>query len=198
MERSFRHWDLEEMIGQMQWRIDSCTNGEGDDQSRIALFKSDLDRISARLCEPNSSNLGNTLLDDLISDNPCCLFLQDRGLRYTWLSFERPPGMDGLLALGKTDEDIFSPAEADRQRRIKERVIETGNPARGEVHISKDGMEQYLDYVYYPWQDEDGRTLGVAGCIKDVTERRIAQIQLQRMVQSVESSPTRSGRPGTS
>lgn len=190
MERSFGHWDLEEMIGQMQWRIDSCTNGEGDDQSRIALFKSDLDRISARLCEPNSSNLGNTLLDDLISDNPCCLFLQDRGLRYTWLSFERPPGMDGLLALGKTDEDIFSPAEADRQRRIKERVIETGNPARGEVHISKDRMEQYLDYVYYPWQDEDGRTLGVAGCIKDVTERRIAQIQLQRMVQSVESSPT--------
>ena len=52
--------------------------------------------------------------------------------------------MDGLLALGKTDEDIFSPAEADRQRRIKERVIETGNPARGEVHISKDGMSNIL------------------------------------------------------
>lgn len=173
----------------MQWRIDSCRNGEGDDQSLIDLFKSDLDKISARLCEPNSSTLGNTLLDDLISDNPCRLFLQDRDLRYTWLS-DGPFGMDGLLALGKTDEDIFSQVEADRQRSIKEWVMHTGNPARTEVHLSEDGMGQYLDCIYYPWQDEDGRTQGVAGCIKDVTKRRIAQIQLQRIIKEVKSSPT--------
>ena len=134
------------MIRQMQWRIDSCRNGEDDDQSLIDLFKSDLDKISARLCEPNSGTLGNTLLDDLISDNPCRLFLQDRDLCCTWLS-DGPFGMDGLLALGKTDEDIFSPVEADRQRRIKERVMQTGNPARTEVHLSEDGMEQYLDWL---------------------------------------------------
>ncbi|MGV8088954.1 MAG: ATP-binding protein [Methanothrix sp.] len=172
----------------MQWRIDSCRNGEGDDQSRINLFKSDLDKISARLCEPNSSTLGITLLDDLISDNPCSLFLQDRDLRYTWLS-DGPLGVDGLLALGKTDEDIFSPVEADRQRKIKEKVMHTGNPARTEVHLLEDGMGQYLDCIYYPWQDEDGRTQGVAGCIKDGTERRIAQIQLQGIVKEVKSSP---------
>ena len=182
--------DLEERIRQMQRCIESCQKGEVDVPSHIDQLKGELDRILALICERNGCAPSFALLNQMTAGNPYCLFLQDRALRYTWLSDEKPFGIDGFLALGKGEEELFSSSEAERLRRIKEEVMQTGNPARTEVYLSADEKELYLDSIYYPWQDENGTTLGVAGCIRDVTERRIAEIGMQKMTRAVERSPT--------
>ncbi len=168
--------------------IEGCK--EGIDQSLIDILKSDLDAISARLCQLNRGALGSALFDELTTGKLCCLFLQDRSHRYIWLSDERPFGLDGLLTLGKTDGDLFSPAEAERQKEVKQRVMQTGEPVRTQIHLSAGGIERHLDCIYYPWKDENGIVLGVGGCLRDVAERRMAEIRMQKMTRAVENSRT--------
>lgn len=94
------------------------------------------------------------------------------------------------MALGKTEKQIFSPWEAKRLRRIKEQVMLTGCSARTEVHATIQGKERYLDSIYYPWQSESGKTLGLAGYVRDVTEQKIAGIEIRKMTKAVDTAPT--------
>ncbi len=177
----------------MRQRVDNCLESSLEGE-RLSAFLDDLgrnlDEISASLEELGRFSASEAAFHKMTSNSPDCLFLQDLDMRYTWFSNDKPFGIDASQALGKTEDEIFSPSEAKRIIEIKERVMLTGDRERAEVHLAIQGEERYLDSIYYPWQDESGKTLGLAGYLRDVTEQKTAEIEKHKMIRAVEASPT--------
>ncbi len=126
----------------------------------------------------------------MISQCPDCLFLQDRDLKYIWFSRENPFGMNAIRALGHTEVQIISTGEAARLSEIKKKVIETGKEARTQVHVTFQGEDRCFDATYYPWRDELGNIVGLAGYVCDITEQKQAEKDIGKMTKAVETSPT--------
>ena len=185
--------EIEAKIQRMRQGVDDCLES-GLDRGSLPAFLDDLrrnlDDISVSLNEPRRTSAGGDAFRQMLSCSPDCLFLQDRDLRYTWFSQELPFGIDATLVLGKTQTQIFSPSEAQRLRTIKEQVMLTGHSARTEVQVTIQGEERYFDSIYYPWRSESGRTLGLAGYVRDVTELKIAEIEMRKMKKAVDTAPT--------
>ena len=184
---------IETKIQRMRQHVDDCLESGLDERQMPAFLDElgrNLDEISASLEEQRRATAGGVAFHQMISHFPDCLFLQDRDLRYTWFSNEKPFGIDASLAMGKTENEIFSPSEAKRIGKIKERVMLTGNRERTEVHLAIQGKERYLDSIYFPWQDESGMTLGLAGYVRDLTDQKVAEIEMRKMTRVVETSPT--------
>ena len=192
-EKRLTRDDIETKIQQMRQHIDDCLES-GLEGKRLSAFLDDLgrnlDEVSVSLEERRRASAGESAFHQMISHFPDCLFLQDRELRYIWFSNEKPFGINASQALGKTDNEIFSPSEAKRIREIKERVMLAGNRARTEVHLAIYEKECCLDSIYYPWQNESGITLGLAGYMRDLTEQKNAEIEIRKMTRAVETSPT--------
>ncbi len=111
-------------------------------------------------------------------NSPDLLFQQDRNQRYIWASRT----FDGLAASieGKTDRDLFAQDEADRLGEVKRRVLATGRGERGEFELTLDGRRRFLEVVFEPWRDAEERIAGILGYVRDVTERRQWEEQLNR------------------
>jgi PAS domain S-box-containing protein len=119
-----------------------------------------------------------------------CLFLQDRDMRYTWFSSDKPFGLAASMALGKTDSQLFSSTESRRLREIKERVMKTGKRAQTIAHITLQGRERCFASIYFPWQDESGKILGLTGYVQDAAVQKNAEIEILKMTKAVETAPT--------
>ena len=192
VKEKFTSSNFEDEIQSLRRRVDDWKCGQGGES--LPEFLEDLDRglddILASLQEQRRSGVGEAAFSQMTSHFPDCRFLQDHDLRYTWFSNEFPFGIDASLAIGKTETEIFPPTEAKRMRETKEQVMLTGNQARCEVHVAIQGKELYLDSIYYPWHDESGKIQGLAGCVRDVTDQKIAEIEIRKMTRAVETSPT--------
>ncbi|HEX2865124.1 MAG TPA: EAL domain-containing protein, partial [Deinococcales bacterium] len=51
---------------------------------------------------------------------------------------------------------------------------------------AKDGQERWLEDHAYPWRDETGRPLGSVGLLQDVTARKAAEAELERLTRQLE------------
>ena len=185
--------EIETKIQRMRQHLDDCLESgmySGSLRAFLDDLRRNLDDISVSLEEQRRTSAGEDAFRQMLSCSADCLFLQDRDQHYTWFSQEVPFGIDATLILGKTENQIFSPSEAQRLRTIKEQVMLTGHSARTEVQVTIQGKERYLDSIYYPWQGASGRILGLAGYVRDVTEQKIAEIEIRKMTKAVETAPT--------
>ncbi|EEF63089.1 hybrid sensor histidine kinase/response regulator [Pedosphaera parvula] len=106
-----------------------------------------------------------------LKHSPISVFNQDTELRYTWFH-NMPFAEPGKNVFGKTDEDLFPQAEADRLVQIKMRVLMTGTGVRQEVGCTvKDGQRVY-DLTVEPVRDAEGRIVGITGAAMDITEHK--------------------------
>lgn len=120
-----------------------------------------------------------------VEASPDTMFFQDTDLRVTWVSRTIPP-FEISDFVGRTDADLVDPAEAARLGVIKRRVMETGVPERTEVEFAAGDTRLNLDVMFVRHTDAGGRTLGIAGYARDVTERRAAERALAELNQSLE------------
>lgn len=121
-----------------------------------------------------------------VEASPDTMFFQDTELRLTWISKVMPPRTAEDL-IGRTDAEILPPADAERLGVIKRRVMETGVPERTEFeHATADGRRMIVDVMFVRRADADGRTLGLAGYARDVTDRRVVERALAELNQSLE------------
>ena len=153
-------------------------------------LKKNLDDLLACLPEHYKTLAGKENLSRMTYPFEDCLFLQDRDLRYTWFSSEKPLGIEASMALGKTDSQIFSPSEARRLRQIKEQVMKTGSRAQTKVSVTLQGRERCFSSIYYPWRDESGKILGLTGYVRDATVQKEAEMEILKMKKAVETAPT--------
>jgi PAS domain S-box-containing protein len=114
-------------------------------------------------------------------DLPPVIFTQDRDLRYTRAESPGDSGPNSALVPGKTDADLFCPEDATRLTRLKQRVLETGERVREDVHLIINGTARTFDLTLVPARDGDGQVEGIMGVMIDATGR-------QRAIEALEKS----------
>ncbi|ADC62307.1 multi-sensor hybrid histidine kinase [Allochromatium vinosum DSM 180] len=117
-------------------------------------------------------------LQFIIANSPDLIFIQDLEQRYIWLSHPSAP-LRPEDCLGHTDRDLLLPEEGARLMRIKQDVLDTGRRTTIELPLTLDGQRRVFDATYEPWRDANGTLVGLAGYVRDITERKQAEIAHQ-------------------
>ncbi|MHB9029814.1 MAG: PAS domain S-box protein, partial [Candidatus Latescibacterota bacterium] len=109
-----------------------------------------------------------------LTRSPVIVFSQDRDLRYTWIS-NPYPGYATAEIIGKRDDQLFPPRDAEPLSGIKHRVMETGEGAREEVRITIGAEVRFYDLTVEPLRDTDEEIVGIAGAALDISARKRAE-----------------------
>ena len=91
--------------------------------------------------------------------------------------------------IGKTDEDlIVKKDEADFLKQCDDRVMASGVPEYHIVqrHFRHDGTEAWLETNRIPLRDGAGKIVGILGTYEDVTDRKLAEEEIQRLNRELE------------
>ncbi|MBI2908447.1 MAG: PAS domain-containing protein [Chloroflexi bacterium] len=120
-----------------------------------------------------------------VDNSPDYVFRQNLDLRYTWVSKAAPPFTPEEL-LGKTDFELFHREEAERVTAIKRRVLETGVGIATELSASSGGEKQHFEIAIEPWRDRDGRITGIGGYARNITKRKRAEEERDRLTAQLE------------
>jgi len=114
-----------------------------------------------------------------LKNSPVMVSNQDADLRYTWVQ-NAPAGLTEKNFIGKTDEEIFAGAEADRLTQIKARALASGRGLRQEVACTIGGTRHYFDLTVEPVRSLAGEMTGITSAAMEITERkRLEQEVLQ-------------------
>jgi len=122
------------------------------------------------------------LLQTIIESTRDVVVMKDRDGRYTLMN---PAGL--ALArkradevIGKTDEDLFSVADARRLRAQDKMVMETGQSIVGDETFGIAGIPRHFLRHKLPYRDAPGRIVGVISISTDITDFKHAQDRLRR------------------
>ncbi|MEW6320567.1 MAG: PAS domain S-box protein [Acidobacteriota bacterium] len=103
------------------------------------------------------------------------VFEMDTGLRYTWI--HNPLlGLPAEAMVGRTDRDLFGDA-GDGLMAFKRRALVTGQPAREEFTLRREGRDRSVELAVEPLRHGDA-VVGLRGAAIDVTAARTLQAQL--------------------
>ncbi|HZW03170.1 MAG TPA: PAS domain S-box protein, partial [Anaerolineaceae bacterium] len=106
------------------------------------------------------------------------LFFQDPDLRYTWI-FNPANPLEESEVIGKTDDELLPPEEAERLKAIKRKVLETGTGAKEALQLSPGGITRWYEAVYEPARDTEGAIVGIVSYSRDITDRKQAEEELR-------------------
>jgi diguanylate cyclase (GGDEF)-like protein/PAS domain S-box-containing protein len=137
--------------------------------------------ISARVQSEQELRRERSLLHNLIDTIPDLIFVKDtEGVyRGTNSAFQHFVGRPGANLAGRTDHDLFDPLLADFFRGRDRMVLAAMLPQRNEEWVTyPDGRRVLLDTLKAPFQDDDGRPLGLIGVSRDITELKQNQDRL--------------------
>ena len=129
-------------------------------------------------------------LQMIVASSPDTVFHQDRDLRYTWII--HPASLFAAEhVIGKTDAELLGPREAEEITRVKRQVVETGVGARYETWLSAGGSSRYYDVSLKPCRDGEGRIAGLIGYSRDITKRKLVEMESERLLAEVEQQRRR-------
>ena len=114
----------------------------------------------------------------IATNSPDVIFALDRDLRYAWIANPTPPFTEEMV-LGRTDADLFGPAEAEPTMAVQRQVLETGTGTMHEERLTIGGQDSCFEVMYQPRRDHEGRITGLIGYARDVTRRKRAEEALR-------------------
>ncbi|HEX5062337.1 MAG TPA: PAS domain-containing protein [Kofleriaceae bacterium] len=104
------------------------------------------------------------------------VYEQDASLRYV---FDYGHELSASM-LGKRAADALPPDEAAALDKIKQHVLDTGEPVHTEIELSFGGEKRWYRETIEAVRDRRGRRVGVIGAATDLTEEKAAQAALQQ------------------
>ncbi len=113
-----------------------------------------------------------------LADSHITVFNQDRDLRYTWV-YNPVLGLSPEEMLGKTDAELWPPAQAALLDEIKRPALEMGQSRRGEVAIRNGAETRVFDLTAEPRYDLAGDITGIICVSVDVTDRKQSEQALE-------------------
>jgi len=152
-------------------------------RQRQALLRSELARAeqAARLDELR-------LLDQIALASEDAIFAKDLQGRYTLLnrSAAEVLGRPAHALLGRTDAELFPPAQADAFRRRDADVLASGTSHTREDELTGPHGPRVFMTTTSPLRNPQGEPVGVFGIARDVTQRRRSEAALLEQVAIME------------
>ena len=132
------------------------------------------------------------LLDNLIAAVPDLVYFKDRESRFIRINeayAKRARLTDVHAAIGKTDFDIFGKQHAREAYEDEQRIMATGKAIinKEEREDWPDGRITWATSAKMPLLDSSGRIAGTMGISRDITERKQAEEELNRLNRSLQT-----------
>jgi PAS domain S-box-containing protein len=121
-----------------------------------------------------------------LKNAPISVAAQYLNHRYIWAYNQKTATQDEII--GKTDQQIFTPEEAERLDQIKERVVKEGVELREQMWLSRPSGKIYLDVTYSPLRDEKGTIIGLTSATVDLTQLKLAELALKERTKQLEQT----------
>jgi PAS domain S-box-containing protein len=103
---------------------------------------------------------------------------QDRELTVTWIS-KGEFGRDVEDIVGRTQEDLYPDLEQSTALNLKRKVIETGEPARADVCVTRNGVETWFDLSATPLISGAGEVIGLIAGTIDITRYKEQEARIR-------------------
>lgn len=136
------------------------------------------------------------LLETLMDNVPDAIYFKDTASRFIKISracAEQWFGLsDPAQAVGKTDLDFFTEESARLWIEEEQRIMRTGEPVLDteEKETWPDRPDTWVLTSKTPLRDAEGNIIGIIGITKDITERKVAELERERLL----SDLTRRGK----
>jgi two-component system cell cycle sensor histidine kinase/response regulator CckA len=144
------------------------------------------ERRQAREALRRSEQQYRTLVEHL----PQRIFLKDCNSVYVSCNsnFARDLGTKPEALVGRSDFDLHEPELARKYRDDDQEVMRAGVPREIEEVFVRDGRERWIHTVKTPVFNEAGECTGILGIFWDITDRRQAEEERQRLVTAIEQT----------
>ncbi len=146
-----------------------------------------LGRVVERVIAEAQLRASEQRLQDIIDNCPASIYVKDLSGRYLLVNrqFEQWFGFDRNSARGKTDCDLFPREIAEAWRKNDVRVIKEKRFEEAEEDAPQpDGLHTYLS-LKFPMLDAFGEPYALCGITTDITERKRAEAEQQRLQEEV-------------
>jgi len=157
--------------------------------TRIAAFGRD---ITEQLQTAKALADERRLLRIVIDNLPDAIYAKDMHARKTLANraeLELIGAASELDVLSKTDPELFPPDVAARFAADDRRVLRTGQPVldREELLVDARGRTRWQLTSTYPLKDDVGRTVGLVGIGRDITEGKQAEVERAQLLAQIEA-----------
>jgi PAS domain S-box-containing protein len=173
-------------------RVFSVTLAPMLERDYVNIYARDItDREEALKKQKASEQLLRSIIDTL----PSRVWWKDCNFRLLGSNILHAQDMnieDPSLLIGKRSYDLFDQERAERYEADDREVMESGHPKLGmQYHIvdPDNGKERWMESNRVPLRDSDGNMIGTVGTETDITERKKAELELQRFHTAIEQSP---------
>jgi len=134
-------------------------------------------------------NLFRTLMDTSL-DRVYFKDLEGRFTRVNQSKLVRHGFTDFSQIIGKTDLETGGGEQARQAHQDEAEIIRTGQPLidREEYAVYPDGTPCWISSYKYPLRDATGRIIGTFGISRDITLRKLAEVELQQSLSQLQAT----------
>lgn len=185
-ESSRKHFRFKHILKNGEIREVDVFSGPLEMQGRKFVYSVVHDATEWRRAERRLREY-SALLSGIMQNSAPMIYAKDRAGRYIYCNvsmcnyLERPQEE----ILGRTDRELFPEDRAREHRRWDWMTMETGEASTHEVLVWHEDREYYWMVTKFPMRDERQRIFGVCGISTDITERRVAEREVEAMNQQL-------------
>jgi PAS domain S-box-containing protein len=169
--------------GEVCWVIDRCRAVRDAAGNRLWLDGVVVDQTEQKHIEAELEQ-ERDLLQMFLDNTPDAVYFKDAESRFVRVSrvYHEMHGLDDPRHIvGKTDFDFFDEASAAQMRAEELAVMQSQEPIieleRGECW--NDGTRRWSLISKLPWRDVRGDVIGIFGMSRDMTQRKLAELELR-------------------
>jgi PAS domain S-box-containing protein len=159
-------------------------------QEKVRERTREFEEANASLLDENTKRrLAEKRIVALIDALPDLIYFKDTDSRNLVVNhaFEKLIGLKKEEIEGKTDKELLPPVLAEHCRKQDEEVIRTCELLRVEEEHDLHGVTLFQETTKIPLLDERGVVTSLVGITRDITEHKLAEIQLKKSEQKFRS-----------
>ncbi len=131
--------------------------------------------------------LDEAQLRDIMDNSPAAIHLKDIQGRYILANrrFQQRFHLSSEEIIGKSPTDLFPKERAEAVRQKDQQVLAARAPVEFEETLLEDGKPHTFLSVKFPLLDSAGVPYALCGIATDITERKQAEVELQRSTEEI-------------